>query len=128
MNLTDEQIRKIQEEIIKADMPDKECIRKALVEIAVRDETFTVPKVSVLLANPPDFDGKSCLFCRGMRRLLDCQQCYGTQPISENAQRIWEAREHQRQIERGRVSKAQAASPAQAAEFVQRRKKHAGRP
>ena len=118
MNLTDEQLRKIQAEIAKADLPDKECIRRALVEIAVHDEQFNIPKVSDLLAHPPDFDGKNCLFCRGMRRLIDCQQCQGSQPTSEHARRLWEQRERQRGTQKGKKDSMLNSK---------RRKNHAGR-
>lgn len=117
--LTEQHIRKIQAEILKVDTPDKEAIRKALVEIAVHDEAFTIPKVSELLKNPPDFDGKNCLFCRGMRRLIDCQQCQGNQPTSEAAQRIWEQREQQRRQDEGNMPVREIKQA--------RRKKHAGR-
>ena len=122
MNLTETQIRKIQEEILRADMPDKECIRRALVEIAVYEEDFKIPKVSELLANPPEFDGKNCLFCRGMRRLIDCQQCHGSQPTSDGARQLWEKQERQRW---GREERKEKISMLNSPK--NERKKHASR-
>lgn len=77
-SFTPQQLAKIQEAARIDDPPSRQSLKRALIEIAMEEENYIPPNVDTLLTDPPDFDGMTCLLCRGNRRIEGCQKCCGS--------------------------------------------------